>query len=54
MTRQVVTLVELRHDYEHPQLARRVEATRAIVDETVAAVLEVRAAGEGRWPSWST
>jgi len=48
VTRQVVTLVELRHDHEHAQLGRRVEATRAIVDETVAAVLEVRAEGDGR------
>ena len=48
ITRQVVTLVELRHDHEHPQLARRVAATRAIVEETVASVLEVRAAGDGR------
>src|SRR5439155_25112508 len=47
-TRQVVTLVDLRHDHEHAQLGRRVEATRAIVEETVASVLEVRAAGEGR------
>jgi glucose/mannose-6-phosphate isomerase len=48
VTRQVVTLVELRHDHEHPQLRRRVEATRAIVEETVASVLEVRAQGDGR------
>lgn len=48
VTRQVVTLVELRHDHEHPQLRRRVEATRAIVEETVASVLEVRAEGDGR------
>jgi glucose/mannose-6-phosphate isomerase len=48
ITRQVVTLVELRHDHEHPQLCRRVEATRAIVEETVASVLEVRAEGDGR------
>jgi glucose/mannose-6-phosphate isomerase len=48
ITRQVVTLVELRHDHEHPQLGRRVEATREIVEETVASVLEVRAEGEGR------
>jgi glucose/mannose-6-phosphate isomerase len=48
VTRQVTTLVELRHDFEHPQLGRRVEATRTIVEETVASVLEVRAAGEGR------
>jgi glucose/mannose-6-phosphate isomerase len=48
VTRQVATLVELRHDFEHPRLGRRVEATRTIVEETVASVLEVRAAGEGR------
>lgn len=48
VTRQVVTLVELRHDFEHPRLARRVDATRTIVDETVASILEVRAAGDGR------
>jgi glucose/mannose-6-phosphate isomerase len=48
VTRQLVTLVELRHDHEHPQLARRVVATRAIVEETVASVLEVRAEGDGR------
>jgi glucose/mannose-6-phosphate isomerase len=48
VTRQVVTLVELRHAHEHAQLARRVAATRAIVEETVASVLEVQAEGEGR------
>lgn len=48
VTRQVLTLVELRHDFEHPQVARRVEVTRAIVDETLAQVLEVRAGGDGR------
>jgi len=48
VTRQVLTLVELRHDHEHPQLRRRVLATRAIVEETVAAVLEVQAEGDGR------
>jgi glucose/mannose-6-phosphate isomerase len=48
VTRQVVTLVELRHDFEHPQVSRRVEATRAIVEETLAQVLEVRAGGDGR------
>jgi len=48
VTRQVVTLVELRHDHEHDQLGRRVAATRAIVEETVASVLEVRAEGDGR------
>jgi glucose/mannose-6-phosphate isomerase len=50
VTRQVITLVELRHGFEHPQVARRVEATRAIVDETVASVLTVTAEGDGPLP----
>jgi glucose/mannose-6-phosphate isomerase len=48
VTRQVLSLVELRHDFEHPQVCRRIEATRAIVEETVGQVLTVRAEGEGR------
>jgi glucose/mannose-6-phosphate isomerase len=48
VTRQVFTLVELRHGYEHPQLGRRFRATREIIDETVAQVLEVEAEGETR------
>ena len=47
MTRQVVTLVELRHDEEHPQEARRFELVRDIMAEVVHEVVEVRAAGEG-------
>jgi len=48
VTRQVFTLVELRHGFEHPQLARRFAATREIIEETLVQVLEVQAAGEGR------
>ncbi len=48
VTRQVFTLVELRHGAEHPQLERRFAATREIIEETLAQVLEVQAAGEGR------
>ncbi|MGI8795575.1 MAG: bifunctional phosphoglucose/phosphomannose isomerase [Acidimicrobiia bacterium] len=48
VTRQMFTLVELRHGYEHPQLARRFSATREIIEETVAQVLEVQAEGETR------
>ena len=48
VTRQVFTLVELRHDFEHPQVARRFEITRGLIEETVAGVLEVRAEGQGR------
>jgi glucose/mannose-6-phosphate isomerase len=48
VTRQVISLVELRHDHEHASLDRRIAVTNEIVDETVAQVLEARAAGEGR------
>ncbi|HMG45045.1 MAG TPA: bifunctional phosphoglucose/phosphomannose isomerase [Acidimicrobiales bacterium] len=47
MTRQVFTLIELRHDEEHPQEARRFELTRDIMAEVVHEVVEVRAEGEG-------
>ena len=48
VTRQVITLVELRHDLEDPLLEPRIAATREIVEETVAQVLSARAQGEGR------
>jgi len=48
VTRQVLTLVELRHDFEHPRLALRFDATREIIEEALAGIVEVRAAGEGR------
>lgn len=48
LTRQVFTLVNLRHDYEHPQVMRRFDAVSAMVDEVVASVEEVRAEGEGQ------
>jgi glucose/mannose-6-phosphate isomerase len=47
MTRQVFTLVELRHDEEHPQEARRFELIRDLMAEVVHEVVEVRASGEG-------
>jgi len=47
VTRQVVTLVELRHDHEPTQIERRFAATRAIIEEALVQVLEVRAAGDG-------
>jgi glucose/mannose-6-phosphate isomerase len=47
MTRQVFTLVELRHDEEHPQELRRFELVREVMAEVVHEVVEVRAAGEG-------
>ena len=48
VTRQVFTLVELRHGLEHPQLARRVAATRELIEEALHQVLTVEAEGEGR------
>jgi glucose/mannose-6-phosphate isomerase len=47
VTRQVFTLVLLRHDHEHPQVARRFELVSEICDEIVADVLTVRAKGDG-------
>jgi glucose/mannose-6-phosphate isomerase len=48
VTRQMLTLINLRHDFEHPQLSRRFEFTNKAVEEVVASIHEVRAEGEGR------
>jgi glucose/mannose-6-phosphate isomerase len=47
VTRQVFTLVELRHDEEHPQELHRFELVRDLMAEVVHEVVEVRAVGEG-------
>ena len=47
VTRQMLTLVHLRHDAEHPQVTRRFELTEQWVTEVVASVHEIRAEGEG-------
>jgi glucose/mannose-6-phosphate isomerase len=47
ITRQVMTCVRFRHDFEHPQVARRFDLTYDILDEVVHAVLDVQAEGEG-------
>jgi len=47
VTRQVLTMVLLRHDFEHPGVARRFEAVAELCDEVVADVLRVEAAGDG-------
>jgi glucose/mannose-6-phosphate isomerase len=47
VTRQLVTLVDLRHDFEHPQVARRFAAVDEVMEEVVAGIVTVRAAGEG-------
>jgi glucose/mannose-6-phosphate isomerase len=46
-TRQLITLVNLRHDAEHPQVARRFDLVAEVLREVVADIVEVRAAGEG-------
>jgi glucose/mannose-6-phosphate isomerase len=46
-TRQLITLVNLRHDAEHPQVSRRFELVADVLREVVADVIEVRADGEG-------
>ena len=47
VTRQVLTLVTLRHDAEHPQVTRRFEIVADLMREVVAGIVEVRAEGEG-------
>lgn len=47
VTRQVFTLVCLRHDHEHPQLQRRFELIEQWTDEAVASIRQVTASGEG-------
>jgi glucose/mannose-6-phosphate isomerase len=47
ITRQFLTLVMLRHDAEHPQVARRFDLVADWLQEVVAGVEQVRAEGEG-------
>jgi glucose/mannose-6-phosphate isomerase len=47
ITRQVLTLVKLRHDNEHPQVMRRYELVDDLVREVVASIEEVWAHGDG-------
>ena len=47
LTRQLFTLVGLRHDFEHPQVMHRFELTYRLLEEVTAGVEEVRAEGDG-------
>jgi glucose/mannose-6-phosphate isomerase len=47
ITRQILTLVALRHDGEHPQVMRRFELVAEEMREVVAGVEEVHAEGDG-------
>jgi glucose/mannose-6-phosphate isomerase len=48
VTRQVLTLVELRHGFEHPRLEPRFDHAREALAEVFAQVLVVEAEGESR------
>ena len=48
VTRQILTLIELRHSFEHERLEPRFVGVREQIEECVTQVLEVRAQGEGR------
>ena len=48
VTRQLMTLVELRHGFEHRRLSARFDFTREIIQETLHQVLSVEAEGQGR------
>jgi len=47
VTRQVLHLLELRHEFEHPQIARRFELVTEAIREAVGEVDTVVAEGEG-------
>ncbi len=48
VTRQLLSLLELRHDFEHERLAPRFAATTAIIEEALHQVIEVRGQGNTR------
>jgi glucose/mannose-6-phosphate isomerase len=47
VTRQLLTLVQLRHDGEHPQVSRRFDLVQDLMREVVAGIVEIRADGDG-------
>jgi glucose/mannose-6-phosphate isomerase len=47
VTRQVLSLLLLRHDYEHPQVRRRFDLVEEISSEVVEAIHTVEAQGDG-------
>lgn len=48
LTRQAFTLVNLRHEFEHPQVSRRFDLVSGLLDEVVAGIEQVEAEGEGQ------
>jgi glucose/mannose-6-phosphate isomerase len=47
VTRQLITVVQLRHDDEHPQVQRRFELVDDLISEVVTGVIDVHAQGDG-------
>ncbi|HET7490019.1 MAG TPA: bifunctional phosphoglucose/phosphomannose isomerase [Acidimicrobiales bacterium] len=47
VTRQLITIVDLRHESEHPQVSRRFELANELVREVVVGIEELWAEGEG-------
>jgi len=47
VTRQTMTVVRFRHDFEHPQVSRRFDLTYDLTDEVVHAVIDIEAQGDG-------
>lgn len=48
VTRQLITVIELRHGLEHERIDARIVATRELIREAVHDIIEVEARGEGR------
>ncbi len=48
VTRQLLTLVSLRHGFEDARLSKRIDRTTELIEEAVLQVVEVEAEGEGR------
>jgi glucose/mannose-6-phosphate isomerase len=48
VTRQLLTLVSLRHGSEHARLSAAIDTTTELIEEALLQVLEVHAEGEGR------
>ena len=48
VTRQMISLIALRHDFEHPNVSRRFDFVASVCDEVVADIHTVRAEGDGR------
>ena len=48
ITRQIFSMLLLRHDFEHPQVQRRFDLVAEICEEIVSGIQSVWAAGEGR------